>query len=99
MRKYEPHLFTGDRIQGESGAHAEGHSVYWIELLLAQRAFAAAAGLPDGESKLGREWLMELLNEAYLRYGVSSGFHETRELVREFEAAAADQAKSRARHR
>ena len=93
MRKREPNLFERASLEVESPAQAEGHSLYSIELRLAERAFAAAAGHPLEEGSFDREWYLEVLDDAYQRYGLSSGTHETRELVRAFEAKAAEQAK------
>ena len=62
-----------------------------VEQTLAQKAFAQAAGQPDpGEDRLD---LIRMLNDEYRRLKLSTGIHQTRQLVRDFEKAAAAQAK------
>jgi len=67
-----------------------------LEQSLAAKAFAKAAGLPDPDPEplVNRRETVEMLNEDYRRYGISSGIQQTRELVRSFEAAAASLGKA-----
>lgn len=96
MRIKEPELFTRESLRAHGLSEAEALSLYSIELRLAERAFASAAGVPDPYPKTSRSWQAEILNEAYVRYGVSRGIHETEELMRSMEAGAAAQGE---RHR
>lgn len=99
MRRLEPRLFDAEHLRNDSAAQAEGHSVYSIELRLAQDALDSALGLPASGSGFSREWWVEVLDEAYQRYGVSSGTHQARKLVRAIESAGASQAERRGRKR
>lgn len=67
-----------------------------LEQKLAEKAFATAARLadPDPDPLAGRGEIIDMLNEDYCRYGISSGLRQTREHVRAFEGAAANQAKA-----
>jgi hypothetical protein len=69
----------------------------WLERVLAEKAFAAAAGLPDRHADDDRDGLIEDLHADYRRYGISQGLNQTRELVRRFESVAAAQATGRPR--
>jgi len=61
---------------------------------LAQRAFAAAMGRADPiPAMMSRSQKIDLLNDDYVRYGISKGLQQTRLLVRELETAAKRQAK------
>jgi hypothetical protein len=62
------------------------------ERILAQKAFAVAAGLPDPWPKEDRGVEIEDLNRYYVQMGLSHGLRETGQMVRAFEKAAAQQA-------
>lgn len=92
IRRVQPSLF--------SPAKAGGDNVYALavlsaELLLAEKAYAEAAGLPEPWPAWPRKGLIESLQEDYQRYGLSSGVKQTLELVRRFEQDAANQAHDR----
>jgi hypothetical protein len=92
MRRREPHLFTQRGLDEDSPAHCDAMSTLWIELRVAEKAFAKSAGLPDPDPDTPRTALVQDLDKAYVEYGLSTGMAQTRELVRGFEAAAAEQA-------
>ncbi|MBW7904771.1 MAG: hypothetical protein LC135_09185 [Phycisphaerae bacterium] len=91
MRAEDPAIFT---IQGMGKARAEEIDallVHNVELQIADRAFELALGRPEpiGDT---RQDQIGMLNKAYKEYGLSSGMHQTRQLVRDIEAAAVEQA-------
>lgn len=63
-----------------------------FENMLAESAFARRAGMEDPFSLQRRESFVEFLDDVYCRYGISKSFEQTRQLVEEFEAAAAKSA-------
>lgn len=62
------------------------------ELRLAEKAFAEVLGLPNPLPNDDRR-IVEMLNRGYKLFGVSSGIQQTWQLVRDFESAAAEQAR------
>jgi hypothetical protein len=98
IRKRQPHLFTGLFGASEPRYHLSDLQIFAtlsVERVLAKRAFAAAAGLPDphplgsSSAMFTRQEGVWMLNDDYKRYGLTAGLHQTREMVRRFEAAAA----------
>ena len=92
MRADDPAIFT---IQGMGKALAweiDALLVHNVELQIADRAFELALGRPEPMGDT-RQDQIRMLNQAYKEYGLSSGMHQTRQLVREIEAAAVEQAK------
>lgn len=92
MRKAEP---NGWRDAGGKRAGAEGLNIYALELRVAEDFFATALGLPSPESSLSLsddESLVECFNDAYVKYGISSGMEKTKQILRDFEAAVKKQA-------
>jgi hypothetical protein len=64
-----------------------------LENIVARRAFAAECKQPDPLPTEDRRELIRMLNDDYQRYGISSGMQETRQLIRDLEAAARQQAR------
>ena len=91
MRRREPELFAGPFVMS-TASNSDVLATHSIERLLAEKAFARAAGFTEPFPGESRAALVDDLDEAYRGYGISSGIQATRELVRKFEAAAAAQA-------
>lgn len=94
MRRDQPELLDADRPFVR--AHLESPDALYatrMEHVLARKAWAAAIGLPDPAPE--RERLEEIgqINKVYTRFGISTGRQQTLELVRRFEAEAAQLAK------
>jgi hypothetical protein len=68
------------------------------ERKLVEKAFAAALGLPDPSPNYSRRYEIDMLNDDYCRYGLSTGKQATTQLVRELEKAAKLQAKQLGGH-
>lgn len=94
MRRRQPDLFTQENFSRISGDDIGIVSAVCLEEMLAQKAHAAAASLSDPYPDNDRLEAITWLNDHYRDYGLSSGLKQTRELVRTFEAAAANQAKA-----
>ncbi len=98
QRRDQPNLFSEKGLFGSRGFdHAVGLNILATmksERVLARKAFAAAAGQADPCPDDHRLEVITLLSDDYVRLGISSGIHQTRLLVRDFETKAAQQAKS-----
>lgn len=99
MRRQEPILFN--RIIDFSDGN-DALTVHAIEQRVAEKAFAKRLGLPDPYPTyfFNRYDMIAALNDGYKPYGISTGIHQTRQLVRDIEAAAilqADQFKGRSK--
>ena len=71
---------------------------HYYERLLARESFNAAQGQGDN-SPTQIDEMIDLLDDIYKKYGLSSGVNATTEMVRGFMAAAASQARSGGRDR
>jgi hypothetical protein len=94
LRREEPAVFTSSHL-------LEGHltdigalSTLHVEITLAEKAFAKAAGRPDPHRDDNRRELIRLLDHDYRAYGMSAGLRSTQELVRAFESLAAKQGRT-----
>lgn len=65
---------------------------HFYELLLAESAFGEAIGHRADHQIDDRDQVVDLLNDVYTKYGISSGPATTNTLVQEFIAAAKAQA-------
>ncbi len=85
-------------LDGETGG-----SIIWescldrlisTELKFAANAFAKRVGLPQrfGTVIIGRDKMLEGMDELYQYFGISSGLNESRELLRRIEQSAEAQA-------
>ncbi len=98
LRAAQPELFGGDDdVDWPVWSSIHLFATIAVERTLARKAFAAAAGLPDPAPDEGRRDLMLMLHDDYQDYGISQGLQHTYQLVRQFESAAAEQAKTRGR--
>lgn len=73
-------------------------TLIYMERLVARAAFEAALGKPGdlyAERALEKEGCVEEMAEMYRRYGVSTGLEHTRQLLRDLESQAAQQARGR----
>jgi hypothetical protein len=92
MRQMEPEYFSS------LSNYAAGR-LYFLdalvadELVIAERAFDAACGHPDRFPEYGVAEQMHSLNQEYKRWGVSTGWQMTRQLVRDLQKSAQEQAK------
>jgi hypothetical protein len=97
MRRDQPNLFSEKGLFGPRGynhvLNLNFRATMNSERILARKAFAAAAGQADPCPDNDRLELIMLLSDDYKRFGISSGIHQTRLLVREFETVATQQAK------
>lgn len=97
MRANEPGFLDDLNERPGNIAGMEPLATHHLELWLANKAYAAAGGLPEPMPQVDREETIELLDHAYVKFGLSTGMATTREMVRMVEQAAAAQAKGRAR--
>jgi hypothetical protein len=85
MRTYHKFLRVQATDIDAIGLHA-------FEVLLAEKAFAKATGQPEEPTTLSREELVQCLIDGYGEYGLSPGPVQSRQMIREIEAAAIRQA-------
>lgn len=90
LRRYYKRGFSGVDLWKTPIAHVDLIVAHALELELAELAFAEAMGQPTVNSS--RRETVSQLNDAYKEYGISSGIHQTRQLIRGFESAARAQA-------
>ena|SRR5579883_1144506 len=93
LRLAEPQLFATDNPVDldKTFAHSDFSSMLSWERVVARQAYKAALGQPDPDAEERGE-LVDMLTEHYRDYGLSSGPHQTEQLVREIEAQASGQA-------
>lgn len=92
MRAEDPAIFTIRGMGKAVASEIDALLVHNVELQIADRAFELALGRPEPMGDT-RQDQIRMLNQAYKEYGLSSGMHQTRQLVRDIEAAAVEQAK------
>jgi len=97
IRKVEAELLAEDDPGGWHLADLEIIPAHLFERVLANKAFAQAIGQPDPHPDDNRLDLILGLHEAYVRYGISSGLQQSRQLIRQLETEAANQAKAACR--
>jgi hypothetical protein len=93
MRAREPGLFRPPALDRLGATGIDAIATHRWELRLAEKAFAEVLGLPNPIPNDDRRSVVEMLNRAYKLFGVSSGIQQTWQLVRDFESAAAEQAR------
>lgn len=93
IRVQEPNLFCPHVLDRLHADEIDAVATHRWELRLAEKAFAEVLGLPNPLPRDDRRGVVQMLNEAYKQYGISSGMHQTRQLVRDIEAAAVEQAR------
>jgi hypothetical protein len=92
IRQEQPDTFAEDGLFTAHATYFLAISTVLCEQGLAKKAWAAALGQPDPEPNEDRLEQITMLNDDYVRYGLSTGIAKTREMVREFEKAVAKQA-------
>jgi hypothetical protein len=93
LRKEQPDVFTERSLYNDAPARdLNAFNTILCELGLAKKAWAKALGKPEPEPNEDRLEEIDMLNDDYVRYGLSTGIAKTRELVRTFEKAVAEQA-------
>ena len=98
MRQAEPQLFEYSQLVSINARQLELIAAHCCELTLAENAFANAAGGDAPHPTSDREQATSLLHGVYLRYGLSDGIHQTREMIRDLERAAIRQVVGKKRH-
>lgn len=93
MRAREPNLFRPPVLDQLGATGIDALATHRWELRLAEKAFAEVLGLPNPLEGDDRRSVVEMLNRAFKLFGVSSGIQQTWQLVRDFESAAAEQAR------
>jgi hypothetical protein len=91
LRRFQPEVF--ETLDGDV-TDIEALPTFDLERALARKSFALALGLPDPHPDDDRQVSIRTLDRDYRRYSLSSGLQSTQQLVREFERAAAEQAKA-----
>ena len=94
LRKVFPESFTLDGVLNGRPQDIIPTSTLHLEMTLAEKAFAASAGIPDPHPEDDRLVAIAMLNEDYCRFGISTGLQQTRQLVTAFERQASLQASS-----
>ncbi len=96
LRRDQPVLFSQEGLFRSYSSSSAGLlnvlTAMLSERILAEKAFAKAAGQADRWASEERREHLDALNEYYVRLGLSSGPRATRELVRQIEQAAVAQA-------
>lgn len=93
MRRHDPEAFsTFSRLMDARADEIDAIGTHCMDLVLAESAFARAAGISDPHHQHWQKEYRSLLNDAYKEYGLSTGMQQTRQLVRDFEAQAIRQA-------
>lgn len=93
-RRDQPKLFEESLFRSYDNSPATSMNVLTFmlsERILAQKAFAAAAGLPDPWPDENRRDEISDLNGYYVAMGLSKGLEQTKQMVRAFERTAAQQ--------
>ncbi len=96
LRKRQPRLFDLLIHRSHNLNSVLVTATMAVEQELAFKAFARAAGLPDPDPNLvtSPSELMRMLDQDYRRQGISMGYQQTKQMVREFEKAAAAQGRA-----
>jgi hypothetical protein len=90
IRHEQPEGLTAAALSEFPFGQLAAGAMLHFEQILAARAFADAAGLPDPFQFSGKRGeLISFLNDDYRRYGISTGTQMTKQLVRAFESTAA----------
>jgi hypothetical protein len=91
MRRHDPDRFDLMALRMDAIGTIGAFGVFAKEYILADKAFSRSLNLTDRYPEQTRGQLIDALDREYRRYGLSTGKHQTRELVRGFEAAATAQ--------
>jgi len=93
IRAEQPEFVTHEAYHGGRVDELSAFAMTTTEIELAEAAFAKALGLPDPHPSESRDVRISWLNLDYKRYGISTGIHATKQMLREVENAAKEQAK------
>ena len=94
IRKEQPYMFTYDVLGEAHAGNFDALNTVRCELILAEKARASALGQPDPQPEYNRLEEIVMLNDDYVRYGLSTGIHKTRQMIRDFEEAVAEQVRT-----
>lgn len=94
MRRREPLLFSHRNLGDIRASSIDALATHCWEQYLAEKAFASELKAPDPHPNERRSDIIALLDGAYRAYGISAGFHETRQAAARIEAASHAQAKT-----
>lgn len=97
IRQNEPEYFNDPLASISMMGSCELFAAHQLELMLARKAFAQAAQLPDLHPNISRGEIAESLNEAYKHLRVSPGMHVTEHLIAAIETSARRQVPGRKR--
>lgn len=93
MRRREPRLFDSSNTSMYRAENAFAIVAFQLEQSLAEKAFAKELKIPEGDSYFDRRRLISLVDDAYRKLGLSTGKHESQEMIKSFEDAARQQAR------
>ncbi len=94
IRKEQPYMFAFDTLGTDHASNFDAINTIRCELILAEKAWASALGHSEPQPDFDRREEIAMLNDDYVRYGLSTGIAKTRQLVRDFEKAVAEQART-----
>lgn len=90
IRREQPDIFNGGHIDW-GGLNI--YATIAAEADIAKHAYAKALGLSPPSGHFNRRDTVSLLNDDYKRYGLSTGIEKTKQLIRDIESAATEQAR------
>jgi hypothetical protein len=93
LRAEQPDIYMSENLRRMESVDANVFATMITEIEFAETAFAKALGLPAPHPKESQQERISWLNDDYKRYGISTGAQATRQLAREIEKAAVEQAK------
>lgn len=91
MRREEAYPLTSKSLATELAGNISALRAHRLELMLAEAAYDRELGNRVA-SRVTRNELVALPDDAYQRFGLSAGSFETRQLVEKFEKAASKKA-------
>lgn len=90
IRNEELYPYTAEKLSEAAAVHIPAFEMHKRELQLAEDAYCGELGMQIRYGE--RNVAIEILNQFYHKYGISTGMAQTRLLVSDFEHAAGDQA-------
>jgi hypothetical protein len=93
IRAEDPEFYTTEGFMDGRVNELSVFAMSKTEVEFAETAFAKALGLPEPHPEESQAVRISWLNLDYKRYGISTGIHTTKQLLREVEKTAVDQAK------
>ncbi len=92
MRNDDPALMTIASLASLSASSIDAVATHYWEQVVAERALNDALDRPPPSQRLNHTEVVEMLDNAYQKYGISSGRQQSMILIRDLEAQAARQA-------